>query len=148
MLSCDHSFRVKYKDFVKNLIIVDPHHFLPLSVQIALWMILIVFDLIPFCDCLHFFDRSLCLESDFWSFTFCRLLPRWGQILVWKAASSHFVGTVITHEDFLRLIFRNSFYALLCRRSVCTTLSNFNFNTFIRLANCNNFTSCKSACLF
>ena len=33
-----------------------------------------------FCNCLHFFDRSLSLESDFWSFTFCRLLPRWGRV--------------------------------------------------------------------
>ena len=45
MLSCDHSFRVKYKNFVKNFIIVNPHHLLPLSVQIVLWMILIVCDL-------------------------------------------------------------------------------------------------------
>ena len=49
MLSCDHSFRVKYKSFVKNFIIVNPHHLLPLSVQIVLWVILIVFDLsVPF----------------------------------------------------------------------------------------------------
>ena len=34
---------------------------------------------IPFCDFLHFFHRSLRLESDLWSFTFCRLLPRGGQ---------------------------------------------------------------------
>ena len=45
MLSCDHSFRVKYKNFVKNFIIVNPDHLLPLSVQIVLWVILIVFDL-------------------------------------------------------------------------------------------------------
>ena len=45
MLSCDQSFRVKYKNFVKNLIIVNPHHLPPLSVQIVVWMILIVFDL-------------------------------------------------------------------------------------------------------
>ena len=44
-LSCDHSFRVKYTNFVKNFIIVNPHHLLPLSVQIILWMILIVCDL-------------------------------------------------------------------------------------------------------
>ena len=45
-LSCDHSFRVKYTNFVKNfIIIVNPHHLLPLSVQIILWMILIFCDL-------------------------------------------------------------------------------------------------------
>ena len=40
----DHSFRVEYTNFVKNSIIVNPHHLLPLSVQIVLWMILIVCD--------------------------------------------------------------------------------------------------------
>ena len=44
-LSCAHSFRVKYTNFVKDIIIVSPHHLLPLSVQIILWMILIVCDL-------------------------------------------------------------------------------------------------------
>ena len=44
-LSCDHSFRVKYKNFDKNFMIVNRHHLLPLSVQIVLWMILIVCDL-------------------------------------------------------------------------------------------------------
>ena len=44
-LSSDHSFRVKYTNFVKNVFILNPHHFLPSSVQIILWMILIVCDL-------------------------------------------------------------------------------------------------------
>ena len=70
-LSCDHSFRVKYTNFVKNvIIIVNLHHLLPLLVQIVSWMILIVCDLSVslvslFRNCLHFFDRSLSLESDF-----------------------------------------------------------------------------------
>ena len=42
--SCDHRFRVEYRNFVKNFIIVNPHHLLPLSVQIVLWIILIVCD--------------------------------------------------------------------------------------------------------
>ena len=92
------------------------------------------FSCIPFWICLHFFDRSLSLESDFLSFTFWRLLLRRGRVSCLK---SHKLPICwhITHEDFLRLIFRNSFYALLCRRSVCTTLLNFNFRTFISLAN-------------
>ena len=92
------------------------------------------FSCIPFWICLHFFDRSLSLESDFWSFTFCRLLLRRGRVSCLK---SHKLPICwhITHEDFLRLIFRNSFYALLCRRSVCTILLKFNFRTFISLAN-------------
>ena len=44
-LSCDHSFLVKYTNFVKNFLIVNPHHLLPLLVQIVLWMTLIVCDL-------------------------------------------------------------------------------------------------------
>ena len=151
--SCDHRFRFEYRNFVKNFIIVNPHHLLPLSVQIALWMILIVFDLsvplvslfvivytsfIDLCVLKVICDLSLSVDCS----------PGGAKILVWKAASSHFVGTVITYEDFLRLILRNSFYALLCRRSVCTTPLNFNFSTFIRLANFNSFTSCESACLF
>ena len=43
-LSCDHSFRVKYTNFVKNFIIVNHYHLLPLSVQIILWMSWIVCD--------------------------------------------------------------------------------------------------------
>ena len=101
---------------------------------------------IPFCDCLHFLDRSLRLESDLSLSVDCS--PGGAKFLVWKATSSHLVGTVITHENFLGLIFRNSFYALLCRRSVCTTLLNFSYSTFIRLVNCHSFTSCESACLF
>ena len=86
----DHSFRVEYTNFVKNSIIVNPHHLLPLSVQIVLWMIFDClwseyFSCIPFWNCLHFFDRSLSLESDFWSFTFCRLLPRWGRVSCLKS---------------------------------------------------------------
>ena len=38
-------FDVKYTNFVKNFIIVNPHHLCPLSVQIVLWVILIVCDL-------------------------------------------------------------------------------------------------------
>ena len=69
-LSCDHSFGVKYKNFDKNFMIVNRHHLLPLSVQIVLWMILIVCDLSVsivslFRNCLHFFDRSLRVESNF-----------------------------------------------------------------------------------
>ena len=118
----DHSFRVEYTNFVKNSIIVNPHR--PSSSTLStncfvddfdcLWSE--CFSCIPFWNCLHFFDRSLSLETDFWSFTFCRLLPRWGRV-VWKAMSS-------------------SFYAVLYRRSVCTTLLNFNLSTFISLANC------------
>ena len=88
--------------------------------------------LIPFWNCLHFFDRSLSLENDFWSFTFCRLLPRWGRGFCLKSHELPFCWH-ITHEDFLGLILRNSFYALLCRWPVCTTLLNFNFSTFIAL---------------
>ena len=103
------------------------------------------FSYTPFWNCLHFFDRSLSLESDFWSFTFCRLLPRWGRVSCLKSHELPFCWH-ITHEDVLRLIFRNSFYALLCRRSVCTILLNFNFTTFISLAKCHySFTSWESA---
>ena len=82
---CDHRFRVEYRNFVKNFIIVNPHHLLPLSVQIVLWIILIVCDVSVslvslFGVFLHFFDRSLSLENDFWSFTFCRLFPRWDRV--------------------------------------------------------------------
>ena len=42
--SCDHRFQVEYRNFVKNFIMVNPHHLLPLSVQIVLWIILIVCD--------------------------------------------------------------------------------------------------------
>ena len=59
------------------------------------------FSCIPFWSCLHFFDRSLSLERDFWSFTFCRLFPGGTEFLVWKTRSSYFAGTVITHGDFL-----------------------------------------------
>ena len=130
---------------------MNPHDLLPLSVQIVLWMILIVCDL------------SVSLVSLFWvvytslidlwvltvilifHFIFVDCSPGGAEFLAWKAMSSHFAGTVITFEDFLRLIFRNSFYALLCGRSVCTTLVllNFNFSTFISLANFNSFTSCE-----
>ena len=90
---------------------------------IDLWVLTVIFDLSLSVDC----------------------SPGGAEFLAWKAMSSHFAGTVITLEDFLRLIFRNSFYALLCGRSVCTTLVllNFNFSTFISLANFNSFTSCE-----
>ena len=80
-------------------------------------------------------------------FIFVDCSPGGAECLAWKAMSSHFAGTVITFQDFLRLIFRNSFYAFLCGRSVFTTLVllNFNFSTFISLANFNSFTSCEGA---
>ena len=115
-LSCDHSFRVKYTNFVKNfIIIVTLHHLLPLLVQIVLWMILIVCDLgvslFPFFVIVYtslidlwvlkmIFDLSL-LSVD------CS--PGGAEFLVRKAMSSHFVGTVITHEDFLRLFLETTF---------------------------------------
>ena len=151
-LSCDHSFRVKYTNFVKNFIIVNPHHLLPLSVQIILWMILIVCDLSV--SLVSLFGVVYTSLIDLWVLTVIFDLslsvdcsPGGAEFLAWKAMSSHFAGTVIILEDFLRLIFRNSFYALLCGRSVCTTLVllNFNFSTFISLANFNSFTSCEGA---
>ena len=42
------------------------------------------FSCIPFWSFLHFFDRSLSLENDFWSFTFCRLFPRWDRVSCMK----------------------------------------------------------------
>ena len=88
------------------------------------------FSCIPFWSCLHFFDRSLNLESDFWSFTFCRLLPRWGQVSCLKNQELPFCW----HSNYtwglfyiIGVFFGNSFYALLCRRLVCTTLLKVQF---------------------
>ena len=68
--SCDHRFRIKYSNFVKNFIIVNPLHLLPLSVQIFLWMILIVCDLSVSLESLFGFVYTslidlLSLDSDF-----------------------------------------------------------------------------------
>ena len=109
-------FSGKYTNFVKNfIIIVNLHHLLPLLVQIVLWMILIVCDLgvslFPFFVIVYtslidlwvlkmIFDPSL-LSVD------CS--PGGAEFLVWKAMSSHFVSTVITHEDFLRLFLETTF---------------------------------------
>ena len=86
--------------------IVNPHHLLPLSVQIVLWIILIVCDvsvsLVFFFGVVYtslidlwvlkvIFDLSLSVDCS----------PGGAQFLVWKTKSSHFAGTVITHEDFL-----------------------------------------------
>ena len=102
---CDHRFRVEYRNFVKNFIIVNPHHLLPLSVQIVLWIILIVCDvsvslvylfgvvytsLIDLWILKVIFDLSLSVDYS----------PGGAKFLVWKTKSSHFAGTVITHEDF------------------------------------------------
>ena len=131
---------------------MNPHHLHPLSVQIVLWMTLIVCDLsvslvslfgVVYSSLIDpwvlvvIFDLSLSIDCSLGGVEF----------LAWKAMSSHFAGTVITLEDFLRLFLKNSFYALLCGRSVCTTLVllNINFSTFISLANVNSFTSCQGA---
>ena len=110
-LSCDHSSLVKYTNFVKNFLIVNPHHLLPLLVQIVLWMTLIVCDLSVSLVSLYgvvysslidlwvlavIFDLSLSVDCS----------PGGVEFLAWKAMSSHFAGTVTTLEDFLRPIFK------------------------------------------
>ena len=131
---------------------MNPHHLLPLSVQIVLWMILFVCDLsVSLASLFGIVYTSL---IDLWilkvTFDFSLSVDCFlggAEFLAWKAMSSHFAGT-LHMRTFLGLFFRNSFYlfyVLLCMRSVCTIPLNFNFSTFISLANCHSFTSWESA---
>ena len=95
----DHSFRVEYTNFVKNSIIVNPHHLLPLSVQIVLWMTLIVCDLSV--SLVSLFGVVYTSLIDLWVLTVIFDLslsvdcsPGGAEFLAWKAMSSHFAGTL------------------------------------------------------
>ena len=106
----DHSFRVEYTNFVKNSIIVNPHHLLPLSVQIVLWMILIVSvslvslfgivytSLIDLWVLKVIFDLSLSVD--------CSLGG--AEFLAWKAISSQFAGTLLM-RTFLGVFLETAF---------------------------------------